>query len=125
MKVCGKENVGFGDEKINTEVNLMEIIVGGDDETERGCDPDITCKDIVTVVGDDCNDTNSSVEDGGKDNISIEAHIDKSDLSKVSRLRIYLENKRKNILWIILVFVGTLLTLRNVSLLRCVIFVFS
>ena len=104
MKVCGKENVGFSGEKINTEVNLMEIIVGGDDETERGCDPDITCKDIVTVVGDDCNDTNSSVEDGGKDDISIEAHIDKSDLSKVSRLSIYLEKKRKIVFQLFLFF---------------------
>ena len=97
MKVCGNENVGFTDENINTEVNLFEIIVGGDDATERGCDPDITCTDIVTVVGDVCNDTTSSVEDDGKDDISMKVHIDKSDLSKVSRLRIYLEKKRKNI----------------------------
>ena len=122
MKVCGKENIGFNAENINTEVNLFEIIVGGDDETERGCDPDITCKDIVTVLGDVCNDTTSSVEDDGKDDISMKVHIDKSDLSKVSRLRIYLENKRKNIPWIIFVFVGTLLTLRTVSLLICLIF---
>ena len=121
MKMCGNENVGFNDEIINTEVNLLEIIVGGDDETERGCDPDISCKDIVNIVGDVCNDTTSSVEDDGKDDISMKVHIDKSDLSKVSRLRIYLENKRKNILF---VFVGTLLTLRTVRLLTCVIFFF-
>ena len=67
--------------------------------------------------------TNSSVEDGGKVDISIEAHIDKSDLSKVSKvLRIYLENKRKNILYIVFVVVGTLLTLRTVRLLICYIF---
>jgi hypothetical protein len=113
MKVCGNENVGFTEENVNTEVNLFEIIVGGDDVPERGCDPDITCKDILTVVGDVCNDT-TSAEDHGKDDISMKVHIDKTDLSKVSRLRVYLENKRKNILWILFVVVGTLLTLRTV-----------
>jgi hypothetical protein len=108
MKVCGKENIGFNAENINTEVNLLEIIVGEDDETERGCDPDITCSDIVTVLGDVCND------------VSMKVHIDKNYLSKVSRLRLYLENKRKNILWIVFVFVGTLLTLRTVRMLICV-----
>ena len=122
MKVGGNENVGFNGENINTEVNLLEIIVGDDDTTERGCDPDITCTDSVTVVGDVCNDTTSSAEDDGKDDISMKVHIDKSDLSNVSRIRIYLENKRKNILWIIFIFVGTLLTLRTVRLLICVIF---
>ena len=36
MKVCGKENICFIDENINTEVNLLEIIVRGEDESEKG-----------------------------------------------------------------------------------------
>ena len=88
----------------------------GDDETsERGCDPDITCKDVITVVRDVCNDANNSVEDDGNDNLSLKVHIDKSDLTRVSKLRIYLEEKRKNLLWIVFVFVGSLLTTRTVS----------
>jgi hypothetical protein len=52
MKVVGTGNDGFIDENINTEVNLMEIIVGGDDESE----------------------------DDGKDDIFMKVHTDKSDL---------------------------------------------
>jgi hypothetical protein len=83
---------------------MLEKIVGKEDISERGCDPDVTYKDIATVVSDVCNDTTSS----------LRVHVDKCELAKVSRLRIYLESKRKNILWIFFVLIGTLLTLRTV-----------
>ena len=105
MKDCGNENV-----------QMLEIIVGKEDTPERGCDPDVTCKDIVTVVSDVCNDTTSSAEDDVKDALSLKVHFDQSELTNVSRLRIYLESKRKNILWIIFVSIGTLLTLTSVRL---------
>ena len=93
---------------------MLEISVGKDYTSERGCDPDVTCKDIVTVVSDVCIDTTSSAEDNVKDALSLKVHFDQSELTKVSRLRIYLESKRKNILWIVFVFIGSLLTLRTV-----------
>ena len=116
MKVCGNENVLFDDENINTKVKMLEIIVGKDDASERGCDPDVTCKDIVTVVSDVCNDTTSSAEDDVNDALFLKINFAKCELAKLSKLRIYLESKRKNILWIVFVFIGTLLTLRTVRL---------
>ena len=121
MKVCGNENVLFNDENINTDVKMLEIIVGKYDISERGCDPDVTCQDIV--VSDVCDDTTSSAVDDVKFISSLKVHFDKCELTKVSRLRIYLESKRKNILWIFIVFFGTLLTLRTVRLFR-VLYIF-
>jgi hypothetical protein len=42
--VFGTENDGFIDENINTEVNLLEIIVGGEDESEDDGKEDIFMK---------------------------------------------------------------------------------
>ena len=100
---------------------MLEINVGKDDISEKGFD--VTCKDIVTVIGDVCNDTTSSAEDNVKDALSLRVHVDKRELTKVSRLRIYLESKIKNILWIFFAFIGTLLTLRTVRLFR-VLYIF-
>ena len=115
MKECGNENV-LVDDDINTEVKMSEIIVGKDDKSEKGCDPDVTCTDIVTVISHVCNDTTSTAEDDVNDALALRVHFDKCELTKLSRLRIYLESKRKNILWIVFVFIGTLLTLRTVRL---------
>ena len=112
MKECGNENV-----------KMLEIIVGKDDISDSGCDPYVTCKDFVTVVSDVYNDTTSSAEDDVKDALSLKVHFDQSELTKVSRLRIYLESKRKNILWVVFIFIGTLLTLRTVRLFR-VLYIF-
>ena len=116
MTVRGNDNLGCDVGAKNAEIKMMEIIVGGDEASKSGCDPNISCKDIVTVVSDACNDTTSSSDDVGYDALSLKVHIDKSELTKLSRLRIYLQGKRRNSHWIVFVFVGTLLTLRTVGI---------
>ena len=64
---------------------MLEVIVGKDDKSEKGCDPDVTCTDIVTVISHVCNDTTSSAEDNVKDALSLRVHVDKRELTKVSR----------------------------------------
>ena len=116
MAVRGENNLGCEIESKYVEIKMMEIIVGGDEASESGCDPNITCKDIITVVSDACNDTTSSADDVGYDTLSLKVHIDKSELTKMSRLRIYINGKRRNSHWIFFVFVGTLLALRTVGI---------
>ena len=36
---------------------MVEVTVGGEEVSDHGCDPDITCKDVLTVVSDVCEDT--------------------------------------------------------------------
>ena len=31
---------------------MVEVTVGGDEVSDLGCDPDITCKDVLTVVNE-------------------------------------------------------------------------
>ena len=54
----------------------------------------ITCKDIDTVVSD----ATSSADDDGYDALSMKVHIEKSELTKLSRLISHLQGKRKYIL---------------------------
>ena len=87
----------------------------GDEVSEPGCDPDITCKDVLTVVSDVCQDATDSVaDDVNTDAASLKVHLDISELGTVPRIRIYLEKRRKYLPWVLLVFVGSLLTLRTV-----------
>ena len=89
----------------------------GDEVSEPGCDPDITCKDVLTVVSDVCQDATDSVaDDVNTDAASLKVHLDISELGTVPRIRIYLEKRRKYLPWVVLVFVGSLLTLRTVRL---------
>ena len=64
---------------------MLEVIVGKDDKSEKGCDPDVTCKDIVTVVSDVYNDT-TIAEDDLNDALSLKVHFDKSEMTKMSRI---------------------------------------
>ena len=90
--------------------------MGGDEVSDPGCDPDITCKDVLTVVNDVlCEDATDSVtDDVNTDAASLKVHLDISELGTVPRIRIYLEKRRKYLPWVLIVLVGSLLTLRTV-----------
>ena len=102
---------------MKTRIEMVEVTVGGDEVSDPGCDPDITCKDVLTVVSDVCEDTNNSAEDDGNtDAASLKVHMDTTELGTVPRIRIYLEERRKYLPWFLLVLVGSLLTIRTVRL---------
>ena len=104
---------------MKTEIQMVEITVGGDEVSDHGCDPDISCKDVLTVMSDMCHDsTDSFKDDGNTDAASLKVHMDTSELGLVPRIRIYLEERKKRLPWVVLVTVGSLLTLRTVRLYR-------
>ena len=96
---------------------MVEVTVGEDEVSDPGCDPDITCKDVLTVMSDVCEDATDSVtDDVNTDAASLKVHLDISELGAVPRIRIYLVKRRKYLPWVLLVLVGSLLTLRTVRL---------
>ena len=80
----GNENEAFNHSNdAAVEIKLIEVLVGDDDFSDRGCDPNVTCKDVLTVVSDAC-----IGEDGNEDNTmqetsSLRVHFDKTELSRM------------------------------------------
>ena len=109
-------------EHTQVEIRFVEVVVG--DLGQRHVEEDsghvtcsdirsITCTDALTLVTDCCED---AIEDDNVDNVSTKGHIDKDELPLLPNIRIYMEEKRPNILPLSLIFSGCITIIISVSI---------
>ena len=91
----------------------MEMVQDEDVEINRKEFSDFSCRDILSLVTDCWEEEDHLTED--MDNISTRAHIDTDELPLLSRIRIFLQEKRDSIFPFILIISGTFTSLISVS----------
>ena len=104
------------------EIRYVEVVVGDQaqahvetrDSRHITCSDirSITCRDALTLVTDCCEE---DTEDDNVDNFSTKGHMDKDELPLIPKIRIYLEEKRPNILPFSLIIGGSITILISVS----------
>ena len=91
----------------------MEIDLDEDVEINRKEFSDVSCRTIFSLVTDCWEEEEDLSED--IDNMSTRANIDTDELPLLSRIRIFLQEKRDSIFPFLLIISGTLTSLISVS----------
>ena len=104
------------------EIRYVEVVVGNHaqehmethDSRHVSCSDirSISCNDALTLVTDCCEE---ATEDENIENFSTKAHIDKDELPLLPKIRIYMEEKRPNVLPFSLIIGGSITILITVS----------
>ena len=102
------------------EIRYVEVVVGdhGQEHVETRDSRHVTCSDIqsitcgdaLTLVTDCCEEEEDNV-----DNFSTKGHMDKDELPLLPKIRIYMEEKRPNVLPFSLIIGGSITILISVS----------
>ena len=89
----------------------MEIVLDEDVEINRKQFSDVSCRNILSLVTNCCEEE----EKVDIDNISTRANIDTDELPLLSRMRIFLQEKRDSVFPFLLIISGTFTSLISVS----------
>ena len=94
------------------KVRLVEIEIVPDEDVEltRSEFSDVSCRNILSIVTDCCDE-----EEEDLDKISTRVNIDSEELPLLSRIRIFLQEKRDCIFPFLLIISGTFTSLISVS----------
>ena len=97
------------------QVRLVEIEIVPDEDVEltRSEFSDVSCRNILSIVTDCCDEEDHLSED--LDKLSTRANIDTEELPLLSRIRIFLQEKRDCIFPFLLILSGTFTSLISVS----------
>ena len=98
------------------KVRLVEIEIVPDEDVEltRPEFSDVSCRNILSIVTDCCDEEEDHLSED-LDKLSTRANIDTEELPLLSRIRIFLQEKRDSVFPFLLIISGTFTSLISVS----------
>ena len=94
------------------QVTVVEIVLNENTGSKENDFEDLTCSNVLNLATDCCED---NLDDDDLDKVSTNANLDEDELPLISRIRIFLTDKRDRVFPLLLIFSGGLASLISVG----------